>query len=235
MKRSIRGIVILLAAGLIVVGMFLPAGAAGRTEAQEAQWERIKEGLLRDYEVCQEHCGGDQACLDNCEKAYKARMDRRYQAFLGEGASHTAQADIQKHPSCPYCGMDRQKFAYSRVYVEYYDGSTLGTCSIHCAAVDMAVNIDKAPVRIQVGDYNTRELIDAETAVWTIGGDKMGVMTRRAKWAFNTKGAAEAYIKEHGGEVTDFEAVMRATYEDMYQDTKMIREKRKMKRMMKKH
>ena len=144
-----------------------------------------------------------------------------------------AQEDISKHPSCPYCGMDRQKFAHSRIYVEYDDGSTLGTCSIHCAAVDMAVHIDKAPMKIGVGDYNKKKLIDAEAAIWVIGGNKPGVMTGRAKWAFGTKESAEAYVKASGGKIAGFEEAMEATYEDMYKDTKMIRERRKMKRMKK--
>ena len=142
-----------------------------------------------------------------------------------------AQEDISKHPSCPFCGMDRQKFAHSRVYVEYDDGSTLGTCSIHCAAVDMAVHIDKAPGKIWIGDYNTKKLINAEAAIWVIGGNKPGVMTGRAKWAFDTKESAEAYVQANGGQTSGFEEAMEATYEDMYKDTKMIRERRKMKRM----
>ncbi len=146
-----------------------------------------------------------------------------------------AQDDIAAHPSCPYCGMDRQKFSHSRVSIAFDDGSTLGTCSIHCAAVDLAVNIDKTPVQIEVGDYDTSQLIDAETAYWVIGGNKMGVMTKRAKWAFGTKPAAEAYIKENGGALAGFDQVMEAAYDDMYQDTKMIREKRKMKHQMKKN
>ena len=145
-----------------------------------------------------------------------------------------AQQDITTHPSCTYCGMDRQKFTHSRVFIEFDDGSTLGTCSIHCAAVDLAVNIDKTPVKIQVGDYGTKELIDAETAFWVIGGNNMGVMTTRAKWAFSTKEAAAAYIQANGGTPAEFDAVMEAAYEDMYKDTKMIREKRKMKHQMKK-
>jgi len=153
---------------------------------------------------------------------------------LGSGPAF-AQEDISKHQSCPYCGMDRQKFAHSRIYVEYDDGSTLGTCSIHCAAVDMAVHIDKAPLKISVGDYNTKQLIDAEAAVWTIGGNKPGVMTHRAKWAFGTKESAEAYVKANGGKIAGFEEVMEAAYEDMNKDTKMIRERRKAKRMMKKN
>jgi copper chaperone NosL len=142
--------------------------------------------------------------------------------------------DIAAHPACPYCGMDRQKFAHSRIYIEFDDGSTLGTCSLHCAAVDLAVHIDKAPVKITVGDYDSKQLIDAETAFWVIGGDKMGVMTARAKWAFATKEAAEAYIQAHGGTMAGFEEAIEAAYADMYKDTRMIREKRKMKRQMKK-
>lgn len=142
-----------------------------------------------------------------------------------------AAPDQVEHPACKYCGMDRTMFAHSRVYVKYDDNSSVGTCSLHCAAMDMALNIDKAPVSIQVADFNTKELIDAETAVWVIGGSKMGVMTKRAKWAFGTKEAAEAFIKEFGGAAADFDQAVKAAFEDMYGDVKMIREKRKMMRM----
>ena len=139
--------------------------------------------------------------------------------------------DIIKAPSCPLCGMDRNKFNFSRVFIVYDDGSTFGACSLHCAAIDMAVNIDKGPVKIWVGDYNTKGLIDGEEAFWVIGGKKMGVMTKRAKWAFGTKQAAEQFIQQFGGQLSNFEEAAKAAYEDMYQDTRMIREKRKMKRM----
>ena len=139
--------------------------------------------------------------------------------------------DIEKHPGCKYCGMDRNMFGHSRMLVVYDDGSELGACSLHCVAVDMAVHIDKFPKTIQVGDFNTKQLIDAEKAVWVLGGDKPGVMTKRAKWAFADKAAAESYIKANGGQLADFEAVIKAAYEDMYADTKMIRDRRKAKRM----
>ena len=139
--------------------------------------------------------------------------------------------DLEKHAGCKYCGMDRKMFAHSRMLVVYDDGSELGACSLHCVAVDMAVHIDKAPKTIQVGDFNSKKLIDAEQAIWVMGGDKPGVMTKRAKWAFEQKAAAESYIKAHGGQIVDFETVLKAAYEDMYSDTKMIRERRKAKRM----
>jgi nitrous oxide reductase accessory protein NosL len=144
-----------------------------------------------------------------------------------------AQEDIQKSASCKYCGMDRAKFAHSRMLIEFEDGSSVGTCSIHCVAVDLALNIDKTPKTISVGDYNTKALIDAEKAVWVIGGNKPGVMTKRAKWAFEKKSDAEAFVKAEGGKVATFDEAMKASYEDMNEDTQMIRERRKMKRMHK--
>ncbi len=139
-----------------------------------------------------------------------------------------AEDDIQKVPSCLYCGMDRTKFAHSRMIVTYDDGSTVGTCSIHCLAIDMASHIDKTPKSIQVGDYTSKDLIDAETAIWVIGGKKSGVMSKRAKWAFAKKEDAEKFIAENEGSLADFDQAMQASYQDMYSDIKMIREKRKM-------
>ena len=145
-----------------------------------------------------------------------------------------AQEDIKSHPSCKYCGMDRAKFAHSRVLINYDDGTTVGTCSIHCAAVDSALNIDKTPTATRVGDYGTKTLVDVEKAFWVLGGNKMGVMTKRAKWAFGLKEDAEKFTKENGGQIVSYEQVITAAYEDMQQDTKMIRDRRKLKRMEKK-
>ncbi|MDR9500204.1 MAG: nitrous oxide reductase accessory protein NosL [Desulfurivibrionaceae bacterium] len=148
-------------------------------------------------------------------------------------AGAATPADIAEIPSCGYCGMDREKFAHSRVYLSYADGTKAGVCSLHCAAIEMIVKLDKEPLEIMVGDFNTRELINADKAYWVIGGDMMGVMTRRAKWAFADKAAAEKFIKEHGGTMATFEEALKASFEDMYEDVNMIREKRKMMRMKK--
>jgi copper chaperone NosL len=139
-----------------------------------------------------------------------------------------AQEDIKQAPSCKYCGMDREKFSHSRMHIEYDDGTTVGTCSVHCAAVELAVTLDKTPKTLWVADYSSKKLIDAEKASWVIGGNKPGVMTKQAKWAFENKADAEKFMKENGGKITTFDEAIKLAYEDMYQDTKMIREKRKM-------
>lgn len=150
---------------------------------------------------------------------------------LVAATAFSAQPDVEKIPSCKYCGMDREKFSHSRMYAEYDDSSEAGTCSLRCMAVDLANSIDKAPKTIRVGDYNSRDLIDAETAVWVIGGDKPGVMTARAKWAFAKKEDAEAFVKANKGELATFEDATSASYSDLYKDTKAIRDRRKAKKM----
>jgi hypothetical protein len=127
--------------------------------------------------------------------------------------------------------MDRAKFAHSRMLVTYDDGTKVGTCSIHCLAIDLALNIDKTPKLIEVGDYTGKNLMDAEKAYWVLDGSHPGVMSKQAKWAFAKKEDADKFIKENGGALATFDEAMKAAYEGMYSDTKMIREKRKMKKM----
>lgn len=141
--------------------------------------------------------------------------------------------DIQRHPFCKYCGMNRSQYSHSRMLIEYDDGSSFGSCSIHCSAIDLAVKMDGAPVSLMVGDYSNGKLIEAELAHWVIGGSKPGVMTRRAKWAFGKRKDAERFIRTYGGRISTFDEAMKATYEDMYTDSKMIRSKRKIRQMQK--
>lgn len=148
--------------------------------------------------------------------------------LLSPAGAVFAQDDVHQGPSCKLCGMDRAKFAHSRMLATYDDGTTLATCSLHCLALDLALNIDKTPSSIQVGDFNTKKLIDAEKAFWVIGGNKMGVMTKQAKWAFEKKEDAERFIMENSGVMATFDEALKAAYESMYADTKMIRDKRKM-------
>jgi len=142
-----------------------------------------------------------------------------------------ADEDTKTHPTCVYCGMDRQQFSHSRMIIEYEDGTVVPFCSIHCAAVDLALKIDKTPKSIMVGDYATKKLIDAEKAYWVLGGAKMGVMTKRAKWAFATKKSAERFISGNAGMLIGFDDALKASYADMNADTIMIRGKKKMMRM----
>ncbi|MCW8893615.1 MAG: nitrous oxide reductase accessory protein NosL [Deltaproteobacteria bacterium] len=152
-------------------------------------------------------------------------------SIIGVSFSFAAQHQDQlDHLSCSYCGMDRTKFGHSRMLVKYEDGGEVGTCSIHCMALEFANAIDRMPEGLFVADYSSAELIDAEQAVWVLGGEKPGVMTSRAKWAFADRPSADAFIVKNGGAIASFEEAMKASYEDMYQDTQRIRKMRAMKK-----
>ncbi len=59
-------------------------------------------------------------------------------------------------------------------------------------------------------------------------GSKPGVMTKNAKWAFANKADAEKFRQENGGRIARFDEALEAAYKDLADDTKMIRERRKM-------
>ena len=146
--------------------------------------------------------------------------------FVGGSAAGAAEKDIEKIPSCQYCGMDREKFGSTRMLVEYANGTTIGTCSIHCAAVDLAQSFGKEIKALKVADYRSGKLIDAEKAVWVVGAGIPGVMAAKSRVAFADKPAAEAFRKEKGGETADFDAAITSTYCDMWPDTQAIRSRR---------
>jgi nitrous oxide reductase accessory protein NosL len=131
------------------------------------------------------------------------------------GGGATAQQDIEEHRECLHCGMDRKAFGYSRMLVLYEDGTTTGTCSLRCAVVELDANKGRDAKPLLVADRDTRALIEAEKAVWVMGGRKPGVMTNRPKWAFLSRAAAEAFINANGGEIVPWAEVLRAAREDL--------------------
>jgi nitrous oxide reductase accessory protein NosL len=101
--------------------------------------------------------------------------------------------------------MNRVAFARSRMLVTYADGTSVGTCSIHCTAEELKGSGGRQVKTIQVADYVSGKLIDAPSAVWVVGGSKQGVMTSVAKWAFAKKQDAQAFIRENGGRLASFD------------------------------
>lgn len=119
-------------------------------------------------------------------------------------AAESLHADVKKHLACPHCGMDREKFASSRMMIIYASGVSVGVCSIHCAVIEILANKGKSINTVEVADYNTKKLLSAEKAAWVIGGSKKGVMTNSPKWAFATKDDAAEFVKKHGGRVAAY-------------------------------
>lgn len=123
-------------------------------------------------------------------------------------------ADVVKHKACPHCGMDRDKFAHSRMLITYNDATTVGVCSLHCTATELKASRGKSIKSVEVADLDSKKLVAADKAFWVIGGSRKGVMTRTAKWAFAAKAAADEFMKKQGGKAAEYkEALMLAEKE----------------------
>ncbi len=136
--------------------------------------------------------------------------------------------ELSKYQKCPYCGMDRKEYHFSRHLVHYSDDLVDGTCSLHCAAVSLSVNLDRTPKAIYAPDNGSGEAIkpmtNAEAATYVVGGEHRNVMSKKAKTSFASKVAAEA--AKGSGEVVDFDKALMLTYMGMAEDTMMIRMRR---------
>ncbi len=138
--------------------------------------------------------------------------------------------ELAKYPKCPYCGMDRTQWNHSRHLVHYDDDLVDATCSIHCLAISLALNLDRGPRAIYGADYGVdapiRPLVNVDEATYLIGSRLKATMSRTSKMAFSEVSAAMAERERHGGEPGDFDAALARAYGDMARDTAMIRGKR---------
>lgn len=150
--------------------------------------------------------------------------------------------DIEKFQKCPYCGMDRKQYHHSRMLVHYSDDIADGICSLHCAAISLSLNVDREPKGIYVADNASdaelKPLVEVEKAVFLIGSQVKGVMTKRSKIAYGSEEAARKSQAANGGELGNFDVALLGAYSDMSQDVAMIRknrEERRKKMMQKQH
>ena len=147
--------------------------------------------------------------------------------------------ELKKYPKCPYCGMDRTMWNHSRYLVHYQDDLVDPTCSLHCAAISLSLNLDRGTKAIYAADFGSdqkiKPLVNVDKATYLVGSDFPGTMTKQSKMAFASPEAAKAAKKSHGGVLMGFDDALTKAYLSMAKDTAMIRKKRaaKRKKMMK--
>ncbi|WP_374408686.1 nitrous oxide reductase accessory protein NosL [Hydrogenophaga sp.] len=150
--------------------------------------------------------------------------------------------ELSKYPRCRYCGMERAKFSHTRHLLVYEDDSVEGTCSLHCSAISLSLNMDRGPKAIYAGDAGSKEaikpLVLADKAHYVIDPSKPGTMTRASKFAYADKAAAEAAASgeaavKAGAKVVGFDQALTSAYLGMAEDTVMLRKRRgEMRRKM---
>ena len=135
--------------------------------------------------------------------------------------------ELQKYPRCPYCGMDRTEYHYSRHLVQYDDDLVDGTCSIHCLAISLSLNMDRMPKEIYAADFGAADdikpLVEVDKATYLIGSKLPGTMSKKSKRAFASANAAKAAQAEQGGETGGFDEALREAYLGMAENTMMVR------------
>jgi copper chaperone NosL len=136
------------------------------------------------------------------------------------GTAAFAGDDIDAHRSCAFCGMDRKAYGFSRMLIQYEDGTTVGVCSLHCAVIELDADKGRVVKALLVADRDTRTLIDVDNAVWVMGGSKRGVMTQRPKWAFRSQAAAKAFLQTYGGTIITWTEALAAAWEDLAQEVR---------------
>lgn len=144
------------------------------------------------------------------------------------------EGELEKYPRCPYCGMSRVEHHAARHLIHYADDRVDGVCSLRCASLSLALNIDRGPKAIYAADYGAattpRPLVPVEGVLYLIGSGLPGIMTTRSKHPFADRSAAEAARERHGGELGGFDAALTATYLDLARDTAAIRQRREERR-----
>lgn len=146
-----------------------------------------------------------------------------------------SENDLEKYARCPYCGMVRAQWSHTRHLIAYDDGTADGTCSLHCAAISLSINMDRGPATIWAGDAGAegeiKPLADTAAMTYVINPAKMGTMTMASKWAYADKAAAEAAAAEaEGTSMVGFDDALRLAFASMAEDTIGIRKRRAEKR-----
>jgi len=139
--------------------------------------------------------------------------------------------ELKKYPRCHYCGMERAKFTHSRHLIVYEDDAIDCTCSLHCAAVGLSVNMDRGLKAIYAGDAGaeaeSKPLVNVDQATYVVDPSKPGVMTKVSVLAYADKAKAEAVAKASSqAEAVGFDQVLRKAYMLMADDTIMLRQRR---------
>ena len=144
------------------------------------------------------------------------------------------ERDIEKYPKCPYCGMDRKQWNHSRHLIHYSDNMIDPTCSLHCAAIGLSLNIDRHPKAIYAADFGSDEpikpLVNVADVTYLIGSKLPGTMSAHSKMAFVSSEAAASAQNSKGGETGDLETALTKGYLSMAHDSAMIRKRRAAKK-----
>ncbi|MBW6488729.1 nitrous oxide reductase accessory protein NosL [Sulfurimonas sp.] len=134
------------------------------------------------------------------------------------------QKGLQKE-WCPVCGMSIEVYYKTSHTSKINNAHERQYCSIRCLAVDMQ-EYDIKREDVKVVDAATQKLIPAKSALYVVGSDIKGTMSKISKLAFASKESAEDFSIENGGEIVDFKTALVMAQESLGSDIESVQAKK---------
>jgi len=151
-------------------------------------------------------------CTDSSTATPKSSKARFQTVAAGQATLVQTGKDRE---SCVICGMNLPTFYKTSHTAETKTGTKRQYCSLHCVVEDNEINKTDL-VNVKVVDTNSLKFISAHKAFYVVGSSKPGTMTRTSKYAFAKKSEAEAFAKEFGGKVMNFNDTYTVSMKDSY-------------------
>jgi copper chaperone NosL len=114
---------------------------------------------------------------------------------------------------CTVCGMYLDLYEKTRLVIFFNDDTTKTTCSLACAAKIIRQNRSRVK-NVEVADFVSGKLLDANKAYFLEGSDIPGVMTYTSRLAFSSKAQALTFQKKHGGKIITYDQALKGQLED---------------------
>lgn len=109
----------------------------------------------------------------------------------------------ESRADCYFCGMWIDQNLHTRHVVTAYDGSQIVFCSLACTVKFLKTHQNDVK-RIQVADYLSTELVDANEAVYLVDSDAPPIMSYTSFIAFRDNKVSEKFQNVHGGTIMSF-------------------------------
>ncbi|WP_415407054.1 nitrous oxide reductase accessory protein NosL [Sulfurovum sp. CS9] len=151
-------------------------------------------------------------CTDSSTATPKSSKARFQTVSAGQATLVQTGKDKE---SCVICGMNLPTFYKTSHAAETKAGTKRQYCSLHCVVEDNEINKTDL-VNLKVVDTNSLKLISVYKAFYVVGSSKPGTMTRTSKYAFAKKSEAEAFAKEFGGKVMNFNDTYTVSMKDRF-------------------
>ena len=135
-----------------------------------------------------------------------------FQTVPKEEATLVQSGEQKMH--CARCGMNLVKFYKTSHTAKDSHNHQYQYCSIHCLEDHLKSGAKLKDIKVV--DTDSLKLIDATSALYVVGSDVHGTMSRVSKYAFDTKKDAQAFVKKHGGKIMSFNEALEVAQKDFH-------------------